>query len=196
MAVSEWSHMIHTNEHFIWLCKEQIKTSAVNVCVFHLNLQMKSHLAGRHMSTHFISLVCLFIYLFILHEFNIYRNLEATNNIFQHFSLSLIMQSTQHKHNKKIRTLSSRQMAAVSSSGRGGHGRCPVEIAKGIDWSETLAFRFGFFVSLLSPVAMLSRQQPHVTFRCGCLAKPNWKINLSPMAPQAADVLLYHLFLR
>lgn len=108
-----------------------------------------------------------------LHDLCTFLYLEASHNIFQCFCLSLVMHSTQHKHAKKTRTLSSRQMAAVSSSGRGGHGRCPAETAWGIDWSETLAFRFSFPVCLLSPKVTLSRQWPHVTSSTlsGCLAE-------------------------
>lgn len=35
-------------------------------------------------------------------------------------------------------------MAAASSSGNGGHGRCWAETAREMEWSETLAFRFSF----------------------------------------------------
>lgn len=168
-AVSEWSHTIQTDA--LVLSSFTGFRSGCKCMRVPFKIANESHLAGRHMSAHIFIFVCPLF--FFLHDLCTFLYLEASHSIFQCFCLSLVMHGTLHKHAKKTRTLSSRQMAAVSSSGRGGHGRCPAETAWGIDWSETLAFRFSFPVCLLSPKVTLSRQWPHVTSSTlpGCLAE-------------------------
>ena len=71
---------------------------------------------------------------------------------------------------RKTRALKSfRQMAAATSSGRGGHGHCPTQTAGRTDWSETVAHFLR--LSSVSQNDAFQTSRPHVPILSGCWTK-------------------------